>query len=287
MKPIKRVCVVAFSLIAVSTNAQSQESGSFAKFEDPFRIYIGGFYPDMTSEVTINGAVIKPPPVGIEDALGIEDGKLIPYGGAKWRISRRNSLEFEYFKLDRNGFVDLGPDPIEVGDLLIESGTINTAFDTSVGRLTYGFSLSRSEKSDLQIKAGLHIAEFAVGLQLSGAVCDLSMGEMPPCPAGQTPPGETEDVTAPLPHFGLSWGYAITPNVAAEIRAMGFAIELNNIDGSIIELSGDVVWKPWDNFGLGAGFRYFNTNVKGENEDLNGEIDFEYIGPALFAIVSF
>jgi len=288
MKILKSFSVLALSLIALNAFGQSQDSGDYPLLNDRFQIYFGGFYPSMSSEITINGDIAQPPAIGIEDTLGVEEGKFVPVGGFKWRISRRNSLESEIFQLNRDGFVDLFPDPVEVGDLIIESGSANTAFDISVARLTYGFSIMRSERMDLQLKAGLHIADLSIGLQLSGAVCDVSLGQSPPgCPAGQTPPVESEEVTAPLPHFGASWRYAFSPTIAAEIRAIGFAIELDNIDGSLLELSGDVIWKPWQNFGLGAGLRYFNAKVKGGDSDLNGEFDLEYYGPSLFVMASF
>ena len=276
--------------LAVATNATAQpfENGEYATFNSKYRVYLGGFYPDLSSEISVNGDVVTPLPIDVEDRLGVENGKLVAWGGGRWRISRRNSLELELFKLERNGFVDLFPDPVEVGDLIIESGSISTFFDVGVSRLTYGFSLSRSERSDLQLKAGLHIADLSIGLQLMGAVCDVSLGEMPPgCPAGQTPPLESEEVTAPLPHFGVSWAYAFTPSLMTEVRAMGFAIELDNIDGSLYEVSGDLIWQPWENFGVGLGLRFFNANVKATKEDLNGEFDLRYFGPALSVVMNF
>ena len=98
---------------------------------------------------------------------------------------------------------------------------------------------------------------------------------------------ESENVTAPLPHFGISWAYAISPTVAAEIRAMGFAIELDNIDGGLLEISGDIVWRPWQHVGFGAGLRYFKSNVKAGNAELNGEFDLEYFGPSIFVVAGF
>ncbi len=288
MTTVKLFCTMTILLLAVSASGQAQESGEYARFNDPFRVYFGGFYPSMSSKITIEGTNISPPPIGLEDTLGVEDGKFVPWGGAIWHISRRNTLEFEYFQLNRDGFIDLIPEPIEVGDLIIESGSINTAFDISVGRLTYGFSVARSERMDLQIKAGLHIADLSAGLQLMGAVCDVTQGEMPPgCPAGQTPPLESESVTAPLPHFGLSWAYAITPTIAADIQVIGFAIELDNIDGSLVEIAADIAWQPWRHFGFSAGLRYFNANVEGGNADLNGEFDLEYFGPSISVVATF
>lgn len=268
--------------------AMAQDDGDYARFNDPVRVYAGGFFPSLSTDISINGTIVNPPPIDVEDVLGIDDTDTVGWAGVQWHISRRNMLEFEYFKLDRDGFIDLFPNPVEVGDQIIESGSINTAFDVGVGRLTYGFSIVRNERMDLQLKGGLHIADLSAALQLSGAVCDVTLGQMPPgCPGGQTPVAQSEDVTAPLPHFGASFGYAITPTIAANFQVIGFAIELDDIDGSILEIDADLAWQPWRHFGFGVGLRYFNTNVKSGTSELNGEFDIEYFGPTVYVSATF
>jgi hypothetical protein len=280
--------VPLFLFTGLVTPAVAQDNGEFASFNDPFRVYLGGFSATLRSEITINGENVTPPPLDLEDALGVTDSDTVVWGGFQWTISQRNKIEFEFFQLKRDGFVDLFPDPVEVGDLIIESGSINSVFDMSVGRLTYGFSLKRSKRMNLQVKGGLHIADFSVGLQLQGAVCDVELGQMPPgCPVAQTPPQESEEITAPLPHFGLSYSYAISEKVAARFQVLAFAIEINNVDGSLVELDADIDWKPWRNFGFGLGLRYFNVNVEAKGTNLNGEFDLEYYGPALYVSGSF
>ena len=78
MKILKSLSVLALSLIAVNAFGQSQDSGDYPLLNDPFQIYFGGFYPSMSSEITINGDVAQPPPIGIEDTLGVEEGKFVP-----------------------------------------------------------------------------------------------------------------------------------------------------------------------------------------------------------------
>jgi hypothetical protein len=79
MTTIKSFCTLIVLLFAVNAFGQAQESGEYDRFNDPSRVYFGGFYPSMTSEITINGSVISPPPIGIEDKLGVEDGKFVPW----------------------------------------------------------------------------------------------------------------------------------------------------------------------------------------------------------------
>ena len=277
------IIFIAFPLSVVADDEYNQ-------LNDPFRIYLGGFWPSVSSNINVNGEIITPgPPISIEDQLGVEESKEAVWGGAQWRISQRNLLEFESFSLNRDGGKSgaFSP-PIQVGDTFIEAGAIATSFDTSVSRLTYGFSLMRSERSDLQLMGGLHIASFRVGLQLSGNICDQStVPTAPPgCPAAISGV-EGEEVTAPLPHFGVSYAYAFSPSLALRLKAIGFAIEIDSIDGSIWEADADLTWQPTRHFGGGIGFRYFNTNVKSKGSQLNGEFDYEYVGPVVFIQATF
>ena len=72
-----------------------------------------------------------------------------------------------------------------------------------------------------------------------------------------------------------------------QVGAKGFAIELDKIDGSIIEIDADVAWQPWRNIGLGVGVRYFNTDVESKGSDLNGSFKFEYFGPTVYVQATF
>jgi hypothetical protein len=269
-------------LLALSSLAQGQ---NLADPEYRHRIYVGGFWPSINSKIAINGEDFRPlPPINVEDVLRVPDSKGTAWGGIDWKISRRNALGFEYFSLNRNGGIsDTFSPPLEVGDGFIESGQIYTFYDTSVLRLTYGYSLLSNKRMDLQLVAGIHVVKLGAGLQISGEICTPNtVPSVPPgCPTAQTETA-SEDVTAPLPHLGASYTYAFSETLGMRLKAIGFAIEIGSIDGSILELDADVAWKPSKHFGIGAGWRYFNTNVKASSSTLNGEFDFEYSGPSVF-----
>jgi hypothetical protein len=284
----RRLALLTIVIITFPLSVVAEDN--YDQLNDPFRIYLGGFAASVSSKININGDVIPPgPPISIEDRLGVEDSQEAAWGGVVWRISQRSSLQFETFSLNRDGGESgtFSP-PIEVADTFIESGAIATSFDTGVSRLTYGFSIKRSERSDLQLMGGLHIADLSVGLQLSGNVCDQSTvpTEPPGCPVA-TSGAAQQTVTALLPHFGVSYAYAFSPSLALRLAAIGFAIEIDSIDGSIWEADADLTWQPTRHFGAGIGVRYFNTNVKSAGSDLNGEFDYEYVGPVLFIQTTF
>lgn len=286
-KWLPKMCLVVGGIGAFNV-VHAQDN--FENFNAPWRVYVGAFDASTDSKIRIDGEALPSPlPIDIEDTLGVDDGKLVAWGGIGWHFAERHSVEFEFFTLGREGTVsDTFSPPIQIGDTFIESGQITTSYDTDVFRLTYGFSMLRSERSDFQLKAGLHVASLSAGIGLAGGICDPTTNPtMPPgCPVARTSTAR-ESVTAPLPHVGLSYAYALSPNWALNLSAIGFAVELDSIDGSIVELTGDVAWQPWRNVGVGLGLRYFDVNVESDGSDLNGEFDFEYFGPALYVAVRF
>ena len=272
-------------LILLPAHLFAAEDGT--KADQRWRFYVGGFSPTVDSQITINGDIGTPPPLIPEDVLGMEDGKTVPWGGVDWNIAKRHSLELEYFQLDRDGARGFDGESIEIGDYIVESGAITSTSSIKLGRLTYGYHVMERERSEIQINAGLHFADFSVAFQMLGNVCDISVGEAPPCPLIASPVAESETLTAPLPHIGGSYMYNFTNDLAFRFQAIGFAIELDSVDGSILELDADLAWQPWDHFGLGLGVRYFNINVDSTGSDLNGELDYEYFGPTLYVSASF
>ena len=172
---MRSLVVLAIALIgATILPSPAMADGDYNQMNDRFRIYLGGFWPQVDSTININGEILPPgPPVSIEDTLGVEDSDFVAWGGARWRISRRNSLELEFFQLNRDGGTSgtFNP-PIQLDDYVIQSGAIQTSYDTTVGRLTYGFSVVRNERMDIQLKLGLHLASLEAGIRLEGRICD-------------------------------------------------------------------------------------------------------------------
>jgi hypothetical protein len=285
-----RTKFVARATLLAMLFTSSAIAQQYPVMEDDWRIYVGAFQATVDSKLQINGEEVPPgPPIDLENLLGVDDSETVAWGGISWHFARRHSVELEFFQLNRNASItETFEPPLQVGDTFIESGTVATNYDTSVNRLTYGFSVIRSERSDLQLKAGIHVASLKADIGLSGGICDPTT--TPSTPPGCPPLGastENEDVTAPLPHFGASYAYALTPTIAIGVAGMGFALELDDIDGSIFEVDADIAWQPFDHFGVGLGYRFFRVDVESTGSDLNGSFEFEYSGPALFVQATF
>jgi hypothetical protein len=288
MKLLKLVAGgIAVSLFVSSVAVAADDN---PMLNDSWRVYVGAFNASVDSKLGFSSDDFPNiPPIDIEDVLGVDDSEVVAVVGAAWHFKPRHALELEFFSLNRNAQLSgTFTPPIQIDDLFIEDGQITSSYDTTITRLTYAYSILRSERSDLQLMAGIHVAQLDIAVQLAGSVCLPTTTPSVPtgCPAA-TSGDDSKDVSAPLPHFGAAYTYALTPTVAMHLGAKGFAIEIENIDGTIIEIDADVAWQPWKNIGIGAGVRYFKTEVNSTGSDVDGSVEFEYFGPMVYVQATF
>jgi hypothetical protein len=276
--------------IGLSWSSVALAETEYSMLDDPWRVYVGAFNASVDSKLGFSSDDFPNiPDIDIEDVLGVDDSDVVAVVGAAWHFKPRHALELEFFSLNRNAQVSgTFTPPIQVLDIFIEDGQITSRYDTTITRLTYGYSIMRSERSDLQLMVGIHVAQIDVAVQLAGSVCrpDTTPSEPPGCPIDTTG-DDSKNVSAPLPHLGAAYTYAFTPTLAMHLGVKGFAIEIGDIEGTIIEVDADVAWQPWENIGVGAGMRYFTSEVKSTGSDLNGRIEFDYFGPMVYVQATF
>jgi hypothetical protein len=77
----------------------------------------------------------------------------------------------------------------------------------------------------------------------------------------ETPRVVDSSVTAPLPDFGLFGMYQFFPNWIFKAHAQYFAVKIDNIKGSLIDVRAVVEAKINDNWSLTAGFNFYEVDV--------------------------
>lgn len=250
-----------------------------------FVVYLGGFYPEVNSDVRLDADIFGGigDTISLEDTLGLEEGKAVLWGGLVWHMSRRNFLEFEYFQLNRSGSVGALTEAFQIGDSVVQVGArSDTTVDVDIGRITYGFYFVDKEKLDVAVKGGIHWLELDAGITLSGAVSNVETGEQI-----QGSVTEGGSIGAPLPHVGLSLNYAITPKVVTRAQALLFGAGVEQYSGFLLDLGFDFIYSPFKHFGFGGGLRYFDLRLKADDGKFSGEFDYGYWGPTLFLVGKF
>ena len=260
------------------------------RLSDKWAFWIGGFFPNVDSSVRFdsNGGNIGNR-IDFEDTLNLEETKTTLWGGFRWRISKRNQLEMEFDNLNRSGTNGFITTDLDFNDSTVRAGAaIDTEFDLGLARLTYGYSVLQNQKHSLVLKAGVHLAHTRLKISAFGDIVDVDTG-VPLCmPSPCQESVESDSYTLPLPHFGLQYAYAFTPTLGLRTQFLGFAIKINDIKGTLIEVDLDLHYQPWKHFGFGGGVRYWNVTVEDKGSSfITGKLEYKYWGPALYLTGSF
>ena len=219
---------------------------------------------DVSAEVNLND-------------LGIDDNSSTPYAGLRWRFADRWKLDLEYFGTHQDGSgVTTGN--IEFGDVRIPFGVqASTSLDVDLYSVSVGWSFIRSERTEVGVGLGLHVADLKTQIRGAGTVGGI------PTPVATG----TADTTAPLPNIRLYGGYAFTPTLAAEAGLGYFSLNYGDYDGHWFSGTAVLEWRPAEHFGVGAGYAWFDVNVDVDNTNTRDTYDFTLQGPVLFVSAGF
>lgn len=110
--------------------------------DDEFFVVLGGFFPTVNSSVRVDSSSgIPGTGLDLEDQLGLESSPASPYLYFRWRYHPVHRIEFEYYRLLRDG-ARAAQQPFRVGEVTGDIGVgIQTKFDVTIGRLTYGYDI--------------------------------------------------------------------------------------------------------------------------------------------------
>jgi hypothetical protein len=133
--------------------------------------------------------------------------------------------------------------------------------------------------------AGLHGLRTYASLALSG---DLVVNGEPVFVLPDDPDFEVEKTKLPLPHFGIGINHRFKPRLMGFAMAKGFALEIGDTSGSLIEANIGMQYELSGNFGVGGGIKWFFLDVvEDETELVDVKVEFDFAGPALYMTYTF
>ena len=240
--------------------------------DDSFHVEIGAFQPAARTRArfdAFNGAIGTQ--IDLEDDLDLERRALLFDLTFAKQFRKRHLLAMEYFELRRTGDQRLTAD-ITFGDEIFSLGTdVSSYFHTEVLRLSYAYSIVRSERKNIGFYAGVHLTRFTMGI--------TSRRDAAPTDARS----EVAETTAPLPVIGLGgewfWGDRWIFRGAAQI----FRLAVSDYEGAIdhCQLAFEYAFRRRVAFGVG--YDYFAIDVSKESQHFKGLAEFDFSGPKVYA----
>lgn len=240
-----------------------------------FAIAGGGFWPALDTKIRLDGSQGQIGTViDFESNLGMQESKSLPLLRARWRLSRRNAIDFGYFDLNRSGQT-LSDVTIRFGDVVFPANIpLNSFFDSEIYSAAWSFSFIHNDRTDIAFQVGLNVQDISVGIKGPLGVLE-----------------EEADLTAPLPTFGFSVQHFLTEKWSLDGRMGVFALELDLGDGDfageVVSLAAGVGYDPWKNVGFRAGIEYFHINLDVTDNDWVGALRYDWWGPTAQITLSF
>jgi hypothetical protein len=267
------------SVIAVGVmqpiNAYAEEEG-WGPGQDKWKFELGGYFPSVNTELQIDG--IDPGnDLDLEDKLGFDDSDALWRLDGYWRFFKKHRLGFGYYAFNRDASVTLDEE-IEIGDEVFPIGArVDSELNLGFYSFDYMYSYFQGEKWELSAGLGAYWVDFEFSAAGKLAIGDEETEDF----------FESTDFNGPLPFLKLGFEYYITPKWLAIIKGGFFALEVGDIDGTLLNLGAKLEYQFTKTFGLGLGYDGFRIDVTADDGDLKTDIVYRYHGLQAYGVLRF
>lgn len=236
-----------------------------------FAISLGAFLTDHDSKIRLDSQLLGLGTViDLESDLGLDPDVNVARIDGFYRFNRRHGISFSYFDLSERT-TSVIDKQIQFGDEIFDiSTTIIGDFDLGIAKLAYTWTRKESDTSSFSLSAGLHIADISLALS-EPLLGRASIGK----------------VTAPLPVFGVRGSRKLGERWTARYSGEFFALEFDNINGSLVDLYAGVDFHLTRRLAAGLAYNFMNLDVRSGDDSLRGKVDWEYGGWLAFLQLGF
>jgi hypothetical protein len=247
--------------------------------DDTLAVSLGAFVLSTKTTVRADGSagaglpVEVGTPIDVEHQLGMGDRSSFRLDGY-WRFLERHKIRVMYFDVSRSAQKSISDEIIFRGQTYPVDTQVSSRLDTVVAELAYEYAFLRGEHYELAGSLGIHDLSFK--LQLTAVGENLNVEQ-----SGKA------SVNGPLPVIGLHYVWEFYPQWTLDAMFQFFALKFDQYDGNLQDYTATVFYMPWKNFGFGAGWNEFRTNVNISNSAYDGNLTWRYGGARLFFRASY
>lgn len=241
-----------------------------------FSFSTGGFFNGIDSSLRygVSGVGVE---VNFEDLLGLDTSMFVFKTDASWRFSEnlRHRLDVGWFAINRESSTVLEQD-VKFGDTLFPEGSKAESFlNFDIIKGSYSYSYFQDERFDLAASFGFYV--MPISFEVKSEVGQIK---------------ESNNLTAPLPVFGLRNEFAVTPKVLIKNSLDFFYVEYDKFRGGVTDVQIAVEYRAFEHVGFGLSAESFRLKVKSRESsnypgvDFGGDITLIYMG-VMFYITTY
>jgi len=241
---------------------------------DRFTITLGIYAPETSGHFTIDDSA----DIDTDDT-GLDDRVNMPAFAAVWRLSNNTRLQGEYFTIGNSGTQSI-TEVITIPplDLEFEVGAkLKSELELDIARVFYGYSFIKNERMELGAGLGLHYIDFDASVKGTAEIGGI---EVLSAEIG-------ENAWAILPNVGGYVNYAFTSKFLVGARVDWISANIDKWDGTLWNVEAMAQYQIFDNFGVGAAYRYLHMDLSSDDGVDSWSVDLDYTGPTIFFTANF
>lgn len=270
MQHLKFVLPALAALLATPVHAQ--------RFDDSVSIKVEAYFAGVGSHArigTASGSIGTD--IHFENQLGLADNQLLPAFEIGWRINDDWVLQGQYYGLSRRAEATLDRD-LTVGETVYPvTVRLGAGFDSDVYRFTINNLVFQRKRLELGLGVGLHATDFNIFFEGQGSVgnAETSLRR------------EQRRIFAPLPTIGAIGQWEPAERVTLFGRVDWLSLTIDEYSGRLINAEASASYRLHRHIDLGVSYRFVDYELRVRKPNWNGEVDYQFSGPALFLRAGF
>jgi hypothetical protein len=158
---------------------------------------------------------------------------------------------------------------IEIGGNTINANaSVHADLNVNLYRFLYNWSFYRSDKVELALSPGFYVAATKFDLTAQG---NIRLPNNQP----STSTAVNENLTLPLPSFGVLLNYNIMPRLQFQLRTDFFYLQIADYEGVMFEYYAGLEYRLFKHFAVGAAYDRLATGLQDTSRG-GAEIDVAY-----------
>jgi hypothetical protein len=254
---------------AVMAQEPDNSTGYHPFLTDKFHLGIGGFWPQKSLQIQVDGSD-PAEEIDFEEDLGFDESESTTSLNFRWRYSKNWSLWGQYWAVDSEAGTILTED-IEWQDVIFKEGTFaRSGSDVSITRVFFGRTVISKPRHEFGAGAGIHwikLDAFIEGQIISGSTTEFRR--------------ESVKSSLPLPNIGAWYMYSWSPKWLVDARLDWLSASIGKYSGGLWHAQGGIHYQISRTFGVGFAYSNFILDLDVDESDWHGFIETRQNGPRL------
>jgi hypothetical protein len=238
--------------------------------EDRFRAEVTLLGASLDTNLRVDETVaLQGTEINAEDDLGLDDFEMLPQVELTLLPGEHHLLRLSALSTRRSATKIIEREIFFDDEVYVPMERVDSTLNLTMFGLTYGYRFLVHPRSEITATFGIQVAEVEANAVVRSRVIR-----------------DAEGGVAPLPLVGVEGRFDFSRRWSAEVRAQYLTVDIDEVDGSIVDARAALTWRMNPYLVLGVGYRSFTIEVDSRDEGTPGFVDLGLGGPLLFVRAS-